>query len=199
MAAFVKVTPLLQSRQLQVRQSTQATLQALQRLSLGEYHRGCKYNAIFKWQCNGHRLCSKSSDSTYITTYQRDMGATEASRGCNDDNVGKRKHLRGKRMFHKPQISCNVGRSASFGSPLPDHTHPTNQSASACAGHLPGYTGHIPRTTHHEFVPGGNVRSRNHQKDFYLLPVNYRTHVAGYTGNVRSAVEAYKNNFPFSK
>lgn len=122
-----------------------------------------------------------------MTSYQRDIGQAKPGRGYTGDNVGQRKSYRGKKMFHMNRDAYTAGRPA--GGTVAEHNIQTNQSLAAHAGHLPGYTGHIPQSREHHFRPGKDARARNHQKDFFLLPQNYRKHMVGYTGNSHGDME----------
>lgn len=74
-----------------------------------------------------------------------------------------------------------------------ENTLSSNQSTAAKAGHVPGYTGHIPRARDFKFTLE-DIRAKNHHKDFFLLPDNYKQHKVGYTGHSRSGIEAYRDS-----
>lgn len=133
------------------------------------------------------RCCRQTGRSAYVTTYQRDIGMGQNSCCANTtgDDVGKSKKFKGKKMFHVHRNGGSFAESCSFRTQ--EDTGAVSQSPSVCAGHLPGYTGHVPKSRPHKFTPGDTVQARNHQKDFFLLPENYKNHVIGYTGHQSTA------------
>lgn len=130
-----------------------------------------------------------------MTTYQRDVGMTETALYHSQwDNVGQRKQQRGKKMFHAHPNGSGVGGRSLWGGSLRTGDIPlTDKPSSASSGHVPGYTGHIPQSREYIFKPE-EIRNKNHQKDFFLLPDNYKQHKAGYTGNARANPEAYRDS-----
>lgn len=140
--------------------------------------------------------CSFHGDDAYVTSYQRDIGKAKARRGCTSDDVGQRRSYRGKKMFHMNRGGHTARKPAGLGGAVSENNTQMNQSVVAQTGHLPGYTGHIPQSREHHFRPGEDARARNHQKDFFLLPDNFREHMVGYTGNKRGSKECYRHQMP---
>eukprot|EP00892_Ulva_mutabilis_P011039 jgi/Ulvmu1/8307/UM042_0012.1 len=141
---------------------------------------------------HGHgKLCL---DDAYVTTYQRDIGTAQTVfHGERADNVGQKKKQRGKRMFHSTN-NGSFGSHSTWGGSVPSaHVPIMDRSTTAASGHVPGYTGHIPQARQYHFKPE-EIRDKNHQKDFFLLPSNYRQHKTGYTGKAPSTIEASKDS-----
>ena len=123
--------------------------------------------------------------SHFTTSYQRDTAVTSATDQPRDD-VGTATRRRGKRTYTAPTAQpapMPYHTDKSFLAPKfnSDHTSFANagvgRPAATQAGHIAGYTGHVPKARPYQYSQGGPEQQRSHDKSFYLLPENYKKQV----------------------
>ena len=136
-------------------------------------------------------MCRTSSTgSHFATSYQRDMANAQNLRSA--DGVGTRTQHRGKRIVHQGATPGGASSAAhspgSFLAPRVN-TPPaaTDRAVSGSntksAGHLPGYTGHVPKASPYQYsADKQEALERTHDKAFHLAPENHKHQVPGYSG-----------------
>ena len=114
--------------------------------------------------------------SHFTTSYQRDTAVTSAADQPRDD-VGTATRRRGKRTYTAPTAQpapMPYHTDKSFLAPKfnSDHTSFANagvgRPAATQAGHIAGYTGHVPKARPYQYSQGGPEQQRSHDKSFYL-------------------------------